>query len=84
MRIQKPPPLFHPNLLLISRADPNRLPHHNVHSDIFLLSLQADFLDDCEAHFAVDVRVDIVRTLQIAGSPFTISLFQKRASANGA
>jgi hypothetical protein len=37
-----------------------RLPHHDIHSDRFLISLQVDLLDDFETHLAVDDRIDVV------------------------
>ena len=37
-----------------------RLPHHDIHSDVFLSSLQVYLLDDFEAHFPVNDGIDIV------------------------
>ncbi len=48
------------NLQLSVRSDLRRLPDHDVHSDILLVALEVDVLDDFEAHLGVDEGIDVV------------------------
>ena len=64
------------SLLLI--LPPLRFSDHNVHSMLVLIAFQEDLLLQGEAHFAVNLEIDIVRAFEIAYSPFLIGLVEVR------
>ena len=51
-------------------------PNHHIHSCFFFSSGKPDLLLQGETHFLVDLNVDIVRTLEVAGLTSSISLSQ--------
>ncbi len=57
----------------------DRFSDHNVQADVFLCTLEMNFLDNLEAELAVNDWIDIIRTLQVTWLAFCIILKSESA-----
>lgn len=64
-----------PSVLLLSfHLGRKWFPDHDIHLESLLVTRQKYLLDKLESEFPIDDRIDIVRTLKVAHTSFSVGL----------